>query len=252
MEVETFAQIGNIMYVGGGFQNVQKGANPAPADKIAQAWLAGFDVNTGEWLSSFRPEPERDGLGPAGHPGRQAGGRRRVHHGQRGRRQRHRRAGPDHRCHGARLERLGRLRHHPAQHPGPGQGHRPAGRLALHRRPVQPGHRRHPGQGPGHGRPGGPAAGLRRPAGRRLEAELRRLGGRARRQRPGRPGLLQRLLRQRQRGRLAALRRDQHRRRRGHQSRRPGSPAWARAPTTTSRRSRRTATTSSWAARSTS
>ncbi len=55
MEVETFAQIGNIMYVGGGFQNVQKGANPAPADKISQAWLAGFDVNTGEWLSSFRP-----------------------------------------------------------------------------------------------------------------------------------------------------------------------------------------------------
>ncbi|HST46793.1 fibrinogen-like YCDxxxxGGGW domain-containing protein [Jatrophihabitans sp.] len=55
MEVETFAQIGNVMYVGGGFQNVQKGANPAPADKIAQSWLAGFDVNTGEWLSSFRP-----------------------------------------------------------------------------------------------------------------------------------------------------------------------------------------------------
>ncbi|HEV2888353.1 MAG TPA: fibrinogen-like YCDxxxxGGGW domain-containing protein, partial [Jatrophihabitans sp.] len=55
MEVETFAQIGNVMYVGGGFQYVQKGANPAAADKIAQSWLAGFDVNTGEWLSSFRP-----------------------------------------------------------------------------------------------------------------------------------------------------------------------------------------------------
>ncbi|MDQ1742225.1 MAG: hypothetical protein QOE23_564 [Pseudonocardiales bacterium] len=55
MEVETFAQIGNTMYVGGGFQNVQKGANPAPADTIAQPWLAAFDVNTGEWLSSFRP-----------------------------------------------------------------------------------------------------------------------------------------------------------------------------------------------------
>ncbi len=55
MEVESFAQIGNTMYVGGGFQNVQKGANPAPADKIAQSWLAAFDVNTGEWLSSFRP-----------------------------------------------------------------------------------------------------------------------------------------------------------------------------------------------------
>ncbi|MEO7261962.1 MAG: fibrinogen-like YCDxxxxGGGW domain-containing protein [Jatrophihabitantaceae bacterium] len=55
MEVESFAQIGNVMYVGGGFQKVQKGANPAAADSIAQPWLAGFDVNTGAWLSSFRP-----------------------------------------------------------------------------------------------------------------------------------------------------------------------------------------------------
>jgi chitodextrinase len=56
MEVESFAQIGDVMYVGGGFQQVQKGANPAAADTIAQPWLAGFDVNTGEWLSSFRPQ----------------------------------------------------------------------------------------------------------------------------------------------------------------------------------------------------
>jgi chitodextrinase len=55
MEAETFAQIGNIMYVGGAFQYVQKGPNPTPEEKIAQPWLAGFDVNTGEWLSSFRP-----------------------------------------------------------------------------------------------------------------------------------------------------------------------------------------------------
>ena len=55
MEVESFAQIGNIMYVGGGFQYVQKGATPAAGEKIAQPWLAGFDVNTGAWLSSFRP-----------------------------------------------------------------------------------------------------------------------------------------------------------------------------------------------------
>ena len=34
MEVEAFAQIGNIMYVGGDFQYVQKGANPAPDEKI--------------------------------------------------------------------------------------------------------------------------------------------------------------------------------------------------------------------------
>jgi chitodextrinase len=55
MEVESFAQIGNVMYVGGGFQKVQKGANPAAADIIDQPWLAGFDVDTGAWLSSFRP-----------------------------------------------------------------------------------------------------------------------------------------------------------------------------------------------------
>jgi trimeric autotransporter adhesin len=55
MEAEAFAQIGNIMYVGGAFQSVQKGPNPTPDEKIAQSWLAGFDVNTGEWLSSFRP-----------------------------------------------------------------------------------------------------------------------------------------------------------------------------------------------------
>ncbi|QWZ08375.1 hypothetical protein KRR39_00360 [Nocardioides panacis] len=55
MEVEAFAQIGNVMYVGGGFQYVQKGADPAPGEQVAQPWLAGFDVNTGEWLSSFRP-----------------------------------------------------------------------------------------------------------------------------------------------------------------------------------------------------
>ena len=56
MEVESFAQIGNVMYVGGGFQYVQKGPNPITSEKIAQPRLAGFDVNTGAWLSSFRPK----------------------------------------------------------------------------------------------------------------------------------------------------------------------------------------------------
>jgi chitodextrinase len=55
MEVEAFAQIGNIMYVGGDFQYVQKGPNPGPGEKIQQSYVAGFDVNTGEWLSTFRP-----------------------------------------------------------------------------------------------------------------------------------------------------------------------------------------------------
>jgi chitodextrinase len=55
LEVESFAQIGNVMYVGGTFEWVQKGANPSPSEKIHQSYVAGFDVNTGEWLSTFRP-----------------------------------------------------------------------------------------------------------------------------------------------------------------------------------------------------
>jgi chitodextrinase len=55
MEVEAFARIGSTMYVGGGFQYVQKGANPAPSDKVKQSYLAAFDVVTGEWLRSFAP-----------------------------------------------------------------------------------------------------------------------------------------------------------------------------------------------------
>lgn len=55
METEAFAQVGNTMYVGGDFQYVQKGANPGPGEKIEQSYVAGFDVNTGDWLSSFRP-----------------------------------------------------------------------------------------------------------------------------------------------------------------------------------------------------
>ena len=55
VEVESMAQIGNRMYVGGDFSFVQKGPNPGPGEKIAQSYVAAFDVNTGEWISSFRP-----------------------------------------------------------------------------------------------------------------------------------------------------------------------------------------------------
>lgn len=55
MEVEAFARIGDTMYVGGGFQYVQKGPNPGPGEKIAQPWLAAFDIVAGEWRSAFRP-----------------------------------------------------------------------------------------------------------------------------------------------------------------------------------------------------
>ncbi len=55
MPVETFAQIGNVMYVGGDFVNVQKGANPSVNEKVAQPYLAAFNATTGEWISTFRP-----------------------------------------------------------------------------------------------------------------------------------------------------------------------------------------------------
>ena len=55
LEVEDFAFIGRTAYVGGWFEFVQKGPNPAPADKIAQPYLAAFNMDTGEWIPSFRP-----------------------------------------------------------------------------------------------------------------------------------------------------------------------------------------------------
>ena len=55
IEVQTFAQLGDTMFVGGKFEYVQKGAAPAANEKVRQPYLAAFDVNTGEWRSQFRP-----------------------------------------------------------------------------------------------------------------------------------------------------------------------------------------------------
>lgn len=54
-EVQAFAQIGNVMYVGGNFTTVQKGASATGSDKVSQPYLAAFDATTGDYLSSFRP-----------------------------------------------------------------------------------------------------------------------------------------------------------------------------------------------------
>lgn len=54
-EVQAFAQIGNVMYVGGNFTTVQKGAGATGADKVAQPYLAAFDATTGAYLSAFQP-----------------------------------------------------------------------------------------------------------------------------------------------------------------------------------------------------
>ncbi len=50
--VLALAQVGNTMFVGGKFQNVQNGAG---GPKTSQPWLAAFDVQTGAWISSWRP-----------------------------------------------------------------------------------------------------------------------------------------------------------------------------------------------------
>lgn len=52
-EVQDFAQIGNIVYVAGNFRYVQR--NAQGLDRVEQSYVAGFNVDTGQWLGSFRP-----------------------------------------------------------------------------------------------------------------------------------------------------------------------------------------------------
>ena len=52
-EVQTFAQIGNTVFVGGNFSYVQR--NSAGLGRVQQSYVAGFNVNTGELVTSFRP-----------------------------------------------------------------------------------------------------------------------------------------------------------------------------------------------------
>ncbi|MFD6815403.1 fibrinogen-like YCDxxxxGGGW domain-containing protein [Microbacterium sp. NPDC060132] len=53
VEVAEFGQAGNTVFAGGNFQYVQQTRDGA--GKVEQPYLAGFDVNTGQWVSSFRP-----------------------------------------------------------------------------------------------------------------------------------------------------------------------------------------------------
>ncbi|MEM9521924.1 MAG: putative Ig domain-containing protein [Actinomycetota bacterium] len=48
-----FAQIGDVMYVAGSFLQVRESPNGGAVHD--QAYLAAFDVDTGAWISSFRP-----------------------------------------------------------------------------------------------------------------------------------------------------------------------------------------------------
>ncbi|GAA3818586.1 fibrinogen-like YCDxxxxGGGW domain-containing protein [Nocardioides panacisoli] len=51
VEVQAFTQSGNRMYVGGNFRYV----TADDGTQYQQSYLAAFDVNTGEWIPSFRP-----------------------------------------------------------------------------------------------------------------------------------------------------------------------------------------------------
>ena len=53
VEAQAFTQSGQTMFVGGNFSYVQKDA--AGTGRVVQPYLAGFDVRTGELVSSFRP-----------------------------------------------------------------------------------------------------------------------------------------------------------------------------------------------------
>ena len=56
VEAQAFVQSGNTMYVGGNFTSVQRTATSTGVDKVAQSFLAAFDVNTGELVRTFTPQ----------------------------------------------------------------------------------------------------------------------------------------------------------------------------------------------------
>ncbi len=54
--VYDFAQSGNYMFVGGAFLNVQENKNATP---ISQAYVAAFDIYTGDWIDTWTPTIDR-------------------------------------------------------------------------------------------------------------------------------------------------------------------------------------------------
>ncbi|WP_348770178.1 PKD domain-containing protein, partial [Arthrobacter sp. E3] len=56
VEAQAFVQSGNTMYVGGNFTSVQRTATSTGADKVAQSFLAAFNINTGELVRTFTPQ----------------------------------------------------------------------------------------------------------------------------------------------------------------------------------------------------
>lgn len=64
--VWDFAELNGVMYVGGRFQTVRKYSG---ATEYAQPFLAAFDVGTGQWISSFRPQLDDGVYALAASPG---------------------------------------------------------------------------------------------------------------------------------------------------------------------------------------
>ena len=68
VQVQSFAQQGSTMFVGGNFATVQQTKN-APADQhVAQPYLAAFHQKTGEFLPGFRPTLDGEVRGIAALP----------------------------------------------------------------------------------------------------------------------------------------------------------------------------------------
>lgn len=53
-EVAEFGEVAGKVFVGGNFRYVQR--NEGGSGQVEQPYLAAFDVNTGEWVSSLRPQ----------------------------------------------------------------------------------------------------------------------------------------------------------------------------------------------------
>nr|WP_269813011.1 fibrinogen-like YCDxxxxGGGW domain-containing protein [Ornithinimicrobium sediminis] len=52
-EVQAFAQVGNRVFVGGNFRYVERSSSGL--DRVERPYLAAFDVNTGQFVSTFTP-----------------------------------------------------------------------------------------------------------------------------------------------------------------------------------------------------
>ena len=54
-EVAAFGQAGSTVFVGGNFQYAQRTQNATGSDRVSQPYVAGFNVDTGELVTTFRP-----------------------------------------------------------------------------------------------------------------------------------------------------------------------------------------------------